>query len=303
VAFSFAEAERVPRKTVPDAAETTLLLEQRIRGVFRHLPKALAGEAEEIHQMRVAGRRLRVMLPLLAPGPERRVRRATRLLRALTRAAGLSRDLDVILELLERRLGELPASAERRRLVARLRGARTRSRTRMADLLLDLEIARLRRDLRRVLGAGADTLFGVFRRIREARDARGGRLLSLLAGLGDGFDPEGLHHVRIRARKLRYMAELSEQLRGEPAEASTLLKALQDELGYIHDAHVLASWLERQRASALRRGQHELAEEAGRLAAWFDGASREAHRRYLEEAPVQRVERALAGMGGSRSAA
>ncbi|HEY7513832.1 MAG TPA: CHAD domain-containing protein, partial [Vicinamibacteria bacterium] len=70
-----------------DADKTSLLLKERIRSVFRHLPKGLAGEEEAVHQLRVSGRRLRVALPLLARKPRgRRVKRALAILRDLTRA-------------------------------------------------------------------------------------------------------------------------------------------------------------------------------------------------------------------------
>ncbi len=146
----------MPKSTKLDAM--TALLRERVRAVFRHLPKGLAGDEEAIHQMRVAGRRLRVALPLLAKKPEgRRVQRALRVLRALTRTAGASRDLDVSIELLAERLRSVaPLDAEQRRLRSRLRGVRAYSRTRMAEALMDLEIARLRRDLRAVLGSGAE---------------------------------------------------------------------------------------------------------------------------------------------------
>src|SRR5262245_48114862 len=96
------------------------LLRAKVREVFRHLPKALSGDAEAVHQMRVAARRLRVALPLLSLRPDgRRVRRAVTLLRDLTRAAGASRDLDVMLEIVTAALPR-PRSAEQSALVLRL---------------------------------------------------------------------------------------------------------------------------------------------------------------------------------------
>ncbi|PYQ20034.1 MAG: hypothetical protein DMF81_19925, partial [Acidobacteria bacterium] len=84
------------------------MLKDRIRALFRQLPKALTGDEESIHQMRVAGRRLRVALPLLARKPHgRRVRRARRILRQLTRAGGTSRDMDVSLSLFEERVKKI----------------------------------------------------------------------------------------------------------------------------------------------------------------------------------------------------
>src|SRR5262245_39096584 len=93
--------------TSTSAASSTTLLKARIQDVFKELPKALTGDEEAIHQMRVAGRRLRVALPLLAQKPAgKRTHRTLRRLRQLTRTAGTSRDLDVVLELFEARLRE-----------------------------------------------------------------------------------------------------------------------------------------------------------------------------------------------------
>ena len=131
-------------------ADGNALLRERIRRIFREFPGTLAGEEEPVHQVRVAGRRLRVALPLLARKPGgRRVRKARRILRDLTRAAGAGRDLDVLLALFEKRLGELDeVSPEQRDLRRRMRAARTRSRSGLTEGILDLDIDGLRRHLR-----------------------------------------------------------------------------------------------------------------------------------------------------------
>jgi len=290
-----------------DDDRCTPILRERIRALFRHLPKALVGEAEAIHDMRVAGRRLRVALPLLATKPRgRRVRRASALLGELTRGAGGSRDLDVSLALLDDRLHELArTSAELQTLRRRLRAARSRIRSRMAEAVLDLEIATLRRDLRAIVARGSERLFTVLLRFRVARDRQGEKLLAAMGAAGDGFDAEGLHRLRIRCRRLRYLGELAGGLKGQPSEAAAIgiFKELQDRLGRIHDAHVLASWLEAQAAGARRRGQAALAEEAAAQQVWFLERSRELHREYLEAAPIELAGRGIQAMGGARSAA
>jgi CHAD domain-containing protein len=273
--------------------------------VFKHLPKALAGDEEAVHQMRVAGRRLRVALPLLAPKPEgRRVRRALAILRDLTRAAGAGRDLDVSVELLEERLksGDM-LSAEQALVRRRLRDARRRSRGRMAEALLDVEIARLRQDLRAVLERGSEDLFTVLSRLRETRDLLGSTLLEGLDTLGSRYLPDELHRARRQARRLRYAAEVSDLLRGQESGAPDLFKALQDRIGLIHDHHVLGNWLAKMAARAQGRSQAALAGEAASLAEWFDEQSRAHHRSLLEREPVQVVTQALEAMGRARTAA
>jgi CHAD domain-containing protein len=283
----------------------TPLLKAHVRALFRQLPQALAGDEEAIHQMRVAGRRLRVALPLLARKPHgRRVRRGRRILRELTRSAGTCRDLDVGVALLEERLkqrGEI--DAERRTLRQRLRSARGRGRVRMAESLMDIDIARVRRDLRVVVSRRADLVFTALLRLRDARDVRGTVILESLATLGESFEPASLHRLRIRLRRLRYAAELAEKLTGQTSEAPALFRQLQDELGHVRDAHVLSCWLGRQATSAAARGQAALAAAAREEEAFFLERSHEHHRSFLALSPAATVRRGLEAMGASRTAA
>jgi CHAD domain-containing protein len=273
--------------------------------VFKHLPRSLAGDEEAVHQMRVAGRRLRVALPLLARKPDgRRVRRALAVLRALTRGAGRGRDLDVSVALLEKRLGALETVASEQTVVRRrLRDARRRSRGQMAEALLDIEIARLRRDLRTILKRGSEDLFTVLGRLRETRDTLGGALLEGLAAVGQRFDPVGLHRARRQARRLRYAAEVGDTLRGQASGATDLLKELQERIGAIHDHHVLAGWLAQVAHRAGARSQSALAAEAAALGEWFEEQSRAYHRALLERDPASLVTQALEAMGRARTAA
>ena len=119
-----------PSSSNPNEARVSPLLKQRMRRVFKHLPKTLVGDQEAVHEMRVAARRLRVILPVLARKPAgRRVKRALVTLRELTQAAGRGRALDVSMELLEARLRTLgPPSLEQGLLRGRLGEALRRSR-------------------------------------------------------------------------------------------------------------------------------------------------------------------------------
>ena len=284
----------------------TDLLRQRIRGVFRHLPKGLAGDEEAIHQMRVAGRRLRIALPLLARRPDgRRVRRALRVLRELTRTAGKSRDLDVSLDLLGERLRcRAPLSREQSLLRRRLRSARARSRTRMAEALMDLEIARLRRDLRAILARGGEEVFAVRVRLRAVRDEEGQALLEGFRALSTEFDPVALHALRRQARRLRYTAEVGDAVRGgSPSDAPALWKTLQEQIGKLHDHHVLAGWLEAQAVAARRRGQAAFSAAARAERAWAEAEAMRLHHQLLQARPIEIATKALEAMGRARTAA
>lgn len=290
----------MPSPTASDRA--TELLRGRIRTLFRYLPSALAGKAEAIHQMRVAGRRLRVLLPVLGPKPDgRRLRRCTRRLHELVDIAGGSRDLDVGLALLEeRRVAGDPAFGG---LWRRLRAARSRSRARMTESLLDLDISGLRRDLRGIVARGGEGLFVVFSRLRERRDREAAVLLDGLATLAERYEPAALHRLRIRTRRLRYLAELSAALKDQPSEAPALFKELQEQLGRIQDAHVLADWLGGKAKADAKLGRSESAAAALRLEAELRQESRACHRRLLERGPDKLVRQALEAMGLARTAA
>jgi CHAD domain-containing protein len=281
----------------------TRLLRERVRTVFRHLPGALAGNEERLHQMRIAARRLRVALPLLVKGNDgRRVRRALRALRDLTRTPGFSRDLDVMCSLAQARWSQPGAlTTEGRVLRRRLLASRARSRRQMAEALLDLEIARLRRDLRAAMRRGGELLFTVLLRVRDARDHEGQRTLDGLDRLGDTFDGSALHRIRIRSRRLRYTAELQGLLKSNPGQAARLWKDLQERLGLVRDHDVLSQWFARQAARASRPGQEGLRAEAESLAAWFGEESRRHHRELLAARPVEIAQRALEEMGQGRT--
>jgi CHAD domain-containing protein len=171
----------------------------------------------------------------------------------------------------------------------------------MAEALLDLEIARLRRDLRAVMRRGGELLFTVLVRVRDSRDREGCWILDALDRLGDAFDSEELHRIRIRARRMRYTAELQDLVKSSPSEAARAWKSLQERLGLVRDHDVLAQWFAGQAQRAVRPGQEALRAEAEALAAWFLEESRRHHAELLAARPGEIVQRALSEMGQGRT--
>lgn len=279
------------------------LLEDRVTRVFRELPGAVAGHDEAVHQVRVAGRRLRVALPLLARrGEGRTVRRALKVLRRLTRTVGAGRDMDVILGLFQDRLEALrTTSAEQRALLSRLRTARARSRSQVAEDVFDLDIDGLRRNLRRLLRDGAADADAVLARLRALREEQGTALLRGFSQIGAHYRPAELHALRRRVRRLRYAAEVEDAVRGEDSRAPALWKRLQDAIGVIHDHDVLAGWLDEQARAAKARDNALLARAALRERSAFVALARLLHRALLETKPADTALRALMAMARSRS--
>jgi CHAD domain-containing protein len=219
------------------------ILEKRLE----QLAGALQGSrrapgVESVHDLRVASRRLRAFAgtfrDVLGDEPRRRLEKK---LKRVTRAVGSLRDLDVQLELLERRLATTSQELERAALehllehLALRRGKAARNAERRLDTLDTHAMSRLvRRALRAVTGGLSD-------RDHEAY------ALSVLEGLvsdaaeqvpaPDGAeDPEAYHRLRIDLKQLRYALELFEPVLGSKfpvlyARATTL----QEELGNYHD--------------------------------------------------------------------
>ena len=287
----------------PPDDRAKVLLDDRVKRVFRELPGAVAGHEEPVHQVRVAGRRLRVALPLLVRrGGKRPAARALRVLRKLTRSVGEGRDMDVVLGLFEDRLATFKSpSAEQRSLLSRLRAARARSRAQVAEDVLDLDIDGLRRNLRRLLRRGAADSATVLARLRALREAEGAELLRGFSHVGERYLPVALHALRRRVRRLRYAAEVEDVVRGEESRAPVLWKRLQDGIGVIHDHDVLAGWFDEQARLAEARNNALLVRAARRERRAFIGLGRLLHRALLEVKPADLALRALQAMARGRS--
>jgi CHAD domain-containing protein len=308
----FAAVAAAPLASTPAAGPTLVasgnrlassLLKRKVNGLFRHFPAALTGDEESVHQLRVSGRRLRVALPLLVAKPDsRRAERARSLLRELTRAAGSSRDFDVLLESYDERLKTLPARSEEQKLLRhRLASARRRSRSQMVEKLLDLEIARLRKDLAALIGRGGLPPSVVCERFATTSAREMQFLEEGFAKLGAQLDAEALHALRRRARRVRYAVEVWDQIRNFESAATKPWKALQDLIGVIHDQHMLGEWFDKQAKADRTRGKHALADAAADEAAFARGTMHRLHAELLAAGPVALVARGRAALGQTTS--
>ena len=208
------------------------------------------------------------------------------------------------LALLEERLSALSApQKELRDLRSRLRSARSRSRRPLAEGLLDLPISRLRERLAEIVAGGGPDVFTVIGRVEGAAEKERRRSAAILVTLGDRFDPAELHQLRIRARRLRYVAEVSDAIRSQTSGAPALLKRFQERLGRIHDAAVLGDWMGRQAVLAERRGARALAGAARRQQELLLDEARRHHAAFLAEGPTATLERALHAFLSGRSGA
>ena len=223
-----------------------LLIRQRLSVLSRSLAGAQKGDAEQLHQARVATRRLREALPLVAPGA--RGRKMERTVRKLTRALGPVRELDVALMTLDEldASGDIPAAALAR-LRQVIRNERQRLHVEMRRVVERVDLDKLKKRAARAANKGSrkpargrvkDPKRLADAELRAAR--RAARLRGAIENAAGIYLPDRLHDVRIAVKKLRYALELTNELRGSRATARVrTLKETQDLLGRMNDLEVL----------------------------------------------------------------
>jgi len=250
----------------PDAAPREALaiaIREQTRRMLVHDPGTRLGEdIEDLHQLRVATRRLRAYLRAARPIVDREWAEELRAeLGWLGAALGPARDLDVLVARLEEDVAGLDADEEAgRRLIEGLQRERMTARDAVVEALSSERYLAL---LDRLEGLAVDavppgrkdvSLRGLARReLRRTRRAAA----SLSAEPADAE----LHDLRIRAKRVRYALELAEhELGRKGARAIRAAKAVQDVLGEHQDSTVAE-----ERVRALAAAVPELGLAAGRI--------------------------------------
>ncbi|NTU82513.1 MAG: CHAD domain-containing protein, partial [Chloroflexales bacterium] len=225
----------------------------------RHLRRLLSAERdvranegiEPIHALRVATRRLRATLRLLAPvyrGGDKRDH--AKAIGRIARVAGAVRDRDVLLADLQARSasldGQLAGAAEA--LAAALCEERREAFTKLIDFLDSDDHAAFRHTFAATMNDPAD-----WDDAPRVRDLGGSTLWRHYEALrahdhtGLPRDAESLHAMRIDGKRMRYVLELFADTLGERAEEAVKpLVAFQDHLGVLNDItvaqHLLAPY-------------------------------------------------------------
>ncbi len=219
------------------------VLRRHFAAMLAHEPGVrLDEDPEELHDMRVATRRLRASLKLYADFLPQRAGRFERDLKWLAGALGDVRDLDV-------HLGHLAGEAVRwdevtfEEVSDALGKRRDEARRRMTEALDSPRFGRL-----------VSGFTGMVRRgrspaptpsiLQAAPDLVGSRYKKVHKGakrLTAGSPPEDYHDLRKKGKRLRYTVEPLQGIYGKPAEKMVaLLKEIQDDLGGLQDLIVFS---------------------------------------------------------------
>lgn len=276
-------------RATPLRVAARTVLEARAVGVEHYLKQVKhgpGGDPEDIHQLRVATRRLAAALSIfkscLDRRAHRRLRRATRKLR---RAAGAVRDWDVQQSLLNERFSD----AERVP-VGVVECFRRELQTQRRSLQKDLKqaIRRWAGGFRQSVAAtfasldseGVETNARAAKLVTTARATLRTRLKQLLAaGRRDLHDLDNLHQLRIAAKRLRYAMEVFAVCypRDFQHERYTAVERLQEDLGNINDLRNLAATLTQMGGTLQRHQPHGVDGGAGPLLALSRDVDRDLH--------------------------
>jgi CHAD domain-containing protein len=209
------------------------------------LPGVRDGNADAVHDARVATRRLRALMPILSVCyPHADLKGTARTVKKAGRALGRVRDLDVALEL----IGELertlpPVAGHAADVRASLAAKQLSARRRLVKEFDDLPLADLKNVpahlpggrwiVSRVSGQECDGP------VRKALGEQAAALRDAIEHGSGVYFPKRAHAVRIDAKKLRYVLEMASDPEAIAPGGLKALKKTQEVLGSLHDREVL----------------------------------------------------------------
>lgn len=241
------------------------ILRREAAGLAANRPQAeQAPTPEEIHQLRVAARRLRVALRLFGRMlPSKHTARFNTELRWFAGSLGDIRDLDVYTDNFKAYVQGVPPD-QRAGLSGYemyLRRERTEARQRAAAAVASPRAAALLADIERFVAGGPSA--GALRRwgsltIGDAMRQSIRRSVSRVRRIGNALTTRAraaeLHELRIKSKRLRYELEFFAEVYPPLKQTAKECKALQDLLGTLQDVYAGTARLRHYSTLLLKQG-------------------------------------------------
>jgi CHAD domain-containing protein len=253
------------------------LWRKRLNELSAVWPDFVSGQTVGLHKTRVASRRIREALPIVAASASpAKVKKLNKKMRALTRSLGPIRELDVELDMLEDKSKTDGVPGRAIEMMRREAAARRQAlRQELADNAPVTDLKKLLKKLERVATAGKTGKSRKTGERAEGREKKGkgpsaesrletqwrgvlaARLMRRAKSLGSALEhagplyvPERLHDVRIATKKLRYALEIASDAGVTAATPLVrLLKRHQERLGHLHDLQMLLKHVRQTEAS------------------------------------------------------
>jgi CHAD domain-containing protein len=268
-----------------ESRPSELMIRQRLLVLNRTLPSARSGDADAIHQARVATRRVREALPLVTRGSKER--KLTKAVSRLTRALGRVRELDVALVNLDEVTADAAMQTEGINLLrAILKDERQRLYADMAERIDRVDPEKLQRKALAAVARNAESeddalSAGRMKTVIKRAARRAVSLQAAIDNAGGIYLPDRLHEVRIAVKKLRYVLEIARELSRSRASARIrMLKTVQDLLGRMHDLEMLIMRIRALQGSE-RAPTLKVSADLDRLVRRLEMECRQLHVRYM----------------------
>lgn len=272
-----------------------VLWRKRVAAIQSVWDAAREGNPTALHQLRVATRRIREVLPAISDSqPSRRIKRTRRKMRTLTRVLGLVRERHVSMSLvagLEKKHPEDRPAIEtvREAIAAEQRDFQDELGRRLAAAKLEKLVKNLTRmtghakqrdNLRqrgRKRGASDERRWRLAVTARVVRRAK--QLSQAIEHAGALYAPGRLHGVRVLTKKLRYALEIGSEARTYRWQSAVrALKQIQDILGQLQDREAL---VERVRDVPVSRSGSSVSAAVDRLTRLLEGDIRRNHAKFV----------------------
>jgi CHAD domain-containing protein len=245
------EEHVTPDTPTRDAARA--IIDAKVRPLFDLEADASSGtDADAVHDMRVASRRVREALRVFSPVYRRKaVETMDDVARAVTRALGTVRDADVLIAALEQFYAKASDDQERSvltYLIGYRQGVREGELMQMRRRLNKLDLRRERKRFERALRNTRSTSEAKAPLARTARAVMSARMDDFFEHLPDALVPERIeaqHAMRIAGKHLRYAIETLGPCIDADAypEVHEALVRYQDVLGEMHDCDVWTAFV------------------------------------------------------------
>jgi CHAD domain-containing protein len=253
------------------------VLGHHFRRMLQHEPGTrLGADSEELHDMRVATRRMRSAMRVFAPFFDGAVLRPlTKHLRRTGQTLGPVRDLDVLIERTNDELSKLPDDerADLEPLLAEWRAQQDTVRSTMLTYLNGKQYGRFLDRFGRFLEADVAALMPQEAGLPPVPGVRAGAPMLIDAAYDAllRYDPvpdeqslDALHELRIECKRFRYTLEFFREVLGpEVGKAIREVVAVQDHLGALVDARVAVQLIEGFLSRCLAPGGSERSDVRG----------------------------------------
>lgn len=210
---------------------------QRLAGDFSRSVGKLKHEIspKSVHRLRTTIRRVESLIDYVRPELGKKQRKILKELASLRRRAGRVRDLDVQAGLLDA-IANGSTAADRRALKEFLSRKRERQAQRLATAVGNRSPRLLARIKASLMAEEANAPDAAANPLDQARAGLAKLAIKLQAS---ELKPKRLHEVRIKLKRIRYLAEVAEES-ADQARFLEQMKSVQDSIGEWHDWETLA---------------------------------------------------------------